>query len=114
MGRLWVYSFVLLRSLAWHLRLACGAGRYGDRRDCSIGAVRSSAPAGFRGEQELCGLEPFGHFGPYRGREYRAARPAACSQFLRRCFNVSFDPPAPSPRSALLVAHYLITALTPP
>src|SRR6266849_2690134 len=91
MGRLWVSGFVHLRSLAWNLRLACGAGRYGDRCDRSIGAGCSPAPAWFCGEQELCGLEPFWHFGPHRGREYRWARRAARSQFLRSCFNGSYD-----------------------
>ena len=90
MGRLWFSDLVHLRSLAWNLRLACGAGRYGDRRDRSTGAGHSSAPARFCGEQELCGLEPFRHFGPYGGREYRGAGPAARSQFLRSGFNVSY------------------------
>jgi hypothetical protein len=85
MGRLRVSDFVHLRSLAWNLRLACGAGRYGGRCDCSIGAGYSPAPARFCGGQELCGLERFRHFGPYRGREYRGARPVARPQFLRSC-----------------------------
>src|SRR6266852_5482615 len=111
MGRLWVSDFVLLRSLAWNLRLACGAGRYGDRCDCSLGVVRSSAPARFCGEQELCGLEPFRHFGPYRGREYRGAGPAARSQFLRSCFNGSYDTAAAGAGSDILGADILDTAL---
>src|SRR5882724_602372 len=111
MGGLWVSDFVLLRSLAWNLRLACGAGRYGDRCDCSIGVVRSPAPAWFCGEQELCGLEPFGHFGPYRGREYRGARPAARPQFLRSCYNGSYDTAAAGAGSDILGADILDTAL---
>src|SRR5882724_7590495 len=81
MGRLWVSDSIHLRSLAWNLRLARRAGRYGDRGDCSIGVVRSLASARFCGGQELHGLEPFGHFGPYRGRKYRGVGSAARSQF---------------------------------
>jgi hypothetical protein len=47
MGRLWVSDFVHLRSLAWNLRLACRARRYGDRCDCSLGVGCSPASAGF-------------------------------------------------------------------
>ena len=111
MGRLWVSDFVHLRSVAWNLRLACGAGRYGDRCHCSIGVVRSPAPARFCGGQELCGLERFGHFGPYRGREYRGARPAARSQLLRSCFNGSYDTAAAGAGSDILGADILDTAL---
>src|SRR5882724_11868376 len=111
MGGLWVSDFVLLRSLAWNLRLACGVGRYGDWCDCSIGVVRSPAPAWFCGEQELCGLEPFGHFGPYRGREYRGTRPAARPQFLRSCYNGSYDAAAAGAGSDILGADILDTAL---
>jgi hypothetical protein len=111
MGRLRVSDFVHLRSLAWNLRLACGAGRYGDRCDCSIGVVRSPAPARFCGEQELFGMERFRHFGPHRGREYRGARPAARSQFLRNCFNGSDDTAAAGAGSDILGADILDTAL---
>src|SRR5882672_5676164 len=111
MGWLWVSDFVHLWSLAWNFRLACGAGRYGDRCDCSIGVVRSPAPARFCGGQELCGLERFGHFGPYRGCEYRGARPAARSQFLRSCFNDSYDTSAAGAGSDILGADILDTAL---
>ena len=111
MGRLRVSDFVHLRSLAWNLRLACRAGRYGDRRDSSIGARCSPAPAWFCGEQELCGMERFRHFGPYRGREYRGARPAARSQFLWTCFNGSYDTAAAGAGSDILGADILDTAL---
>src|SRR5216684_8934615 len=111
MGRLRVSDFVHLRSLAWNLRLACGAGRHGDWCDRSIGAGCSPAPAWFCGEQELCGLEPFRHFGPHRGREYRCARPAARSQFLRSCFNDSYDTAAAGAGSDILGADILDTAL---
>src|SRR6266446_3750790 len=110
MGRLWVSDFVHLRSLAWNLRLACGAGRYGDRCDRSIGAGYSPAPTRFCGEQELCGLEPFRHFGPYRGCEYRGAGPAARSQFLWSCFNCSHDTAAAGAGSDILGANILDTA----
>jgi len=109
MGRFRVSDFVHLRSLAWNLRLACGAGRYGDWCDSSIGVVRSPAPARFCGEQELCGMERFRYFGPYRGREYRGARPAARSQFLRSCFNRSYDTAGAG--SDILGADILDTAL---
>src|SRR5438445_7497419 len=110
MGRLRISDFVFLRSLAWNLCLACGAGRYGDRCDCSIGVVRSSAPAGFCGQQELCGMEPFRHFGPCCGREYRGASPDARSQFLRSCFNGSYGPAAAGAGSDILGANILDTA----
>jgi hypothetical protein len=109
MGRLRVSDFVHLRSLAWNLRLACRAGRYGDRCDSAIGAGCSPAPAWFCGEQELCGMERFRHFGPHRGREYRSARPAARSQFLRSCFNGSYGTAAAG--SDILGADILDTAL---
>jgi hypothetical protein len=110
MGRLWVSGFIHLRSLARNLRLACRPRRYGDRRDCSLGVVRSPAPARFCGEQELCGLEPFRHFGPYRGREYRGAGPVARSQFLRSCFNGSYDTAAAGAGPDILGADILDTA----
>src|SRR5579859_1408823 len=111
MGRLWVSDFVYLRSPAWNLRLACGAGRYGDRSDCSTGAGQSSAPAQLCGKQDLCGVEPFRHFGPYRGLKYRSARPIARSEFLRRCFNGSYDTAAAGAGSDIPGADILDTAL---
>src|SRR6266404_8973201 len=85
MGRLWLSDFILLRSLAWNLRLACRARRYGDRGDGSLGAGCSPAPAWLCGGQELRGLEPFRHFGPYRGREKSVFRWQHCrgQKFVR-------------------------------
>src|SRR5229473_687325 len=111
MGRLWVSDFIHLRSLAWNLRLACRARRYGDRCDCSLGVGCSPASAWFCGGQELRGLEPFRHFGPYRGCEYRGAGPAARSQFLWSCFNGSYDTAAAGAGSDILGADILDTAL---
>jgi hypothetical protein len=88
-----------------------GAGRYGDRWDRSIGVVCSPAPARFCGEQEFCGLERFRPFGPYRSREYRGARPAARSQFLRSCFDRSYVTAAASAASNIFGADILDTAL---
>src|ERR1035437_2292492 len=111
MGRLWVSDFVYLRNLAWNLRLACWAGRHGDWGDRSIGAGYSPAPSRFCGEQELCGMEPFRHFGPHRDCEYRGARPAARSQFLRSCYNGSYDTAAAGAGSNIFSANVLDTAL---
>src|SRR5713101_4355933 len=110
MGRLWVSDFIHLRSLAWNLRLACRARRYGDRCDCSLGVGCSPASAWFCGGQELRGLEPFRHFGPYRGCEYRGAGPAARSQFLWSRFNGSYDTAAVGAGSDILGADILDTA----
>ena len=68
-------------------------------------------PARLCGGQELCGLERFGHFGPKRGREYRSARPAARSQFLRSCFNGSYDTAAAGAGSDIPGADIPDTAL---
>ena len=35
MGRVWVPDSIHLQNLAWNLCLACRAGRYGDRSDCT-------------------------------------------------------------------------------
>src|ERR1700720_550423 len=110
MGRLWVSDFIHLRSLAWNLRLACRARRYGDRCDCSVGVGCSPASAWFCGGQELRGLEPLRHFGPYRGCEYRGAGPAARSQSLWSCFNGSYDTAAAGAGSDILGADILDTA----
>jgi hypothetical protein len=48
---------------------------------------------------------------PHRGREYRRAHPAARSQFLRSCFNVSYDTAAAGADSNLFGADILDTAL---
>src|ERR1700731_1688521 len=56
------------------------------------------------------GLEPFRHFGPYRGCEHRGAGPAARSQFLRSCFNGSYDAVAPGAGSDILGADILDAA----
>jgi hypothetical protein len=107
MGRLRVSDFVHLRRLAWNLRLAC-------RGDMAIGVTAPlvlAVPAWFCGEQELCGMERFRHFGPHRGREYRRARPAARSQFLRSCFNGSYGTAAAGAGSDILGADILDTAL---
>src|SRR5258707_15584982 len=89
MGRIWVSDFVHLQGFAWNLRLACGAGRYGDRCDRPTGAGFPFAPAEFCREQELCRMEPFRYFGPHGGREYRGARPAARASSLRGGYNGS-------------------------
>ena len=52
-----------------------------------------------------------GHFGPYRGRHYRGARPAARSQFLRSCFDGSYDSAAAGAGSDILGTDILDAAL---
>src|SRR5262249_24905285 len=110
MGRLRISDFVQLRSFAWNLRLACGAGRYGDRYDCSLGIGWPPAPAWFCGGQDLRGLEPFRHFGPHRSGEYRGARPAARSQSLWSCFDDSYDTAPAGADSDILSANVLDAA----
>jgi hypothetical protein len=56
-------------------------------------------------------MERFRHFGSYRGREYRGARPAARSQFLRSCFNGSYVTAAAGADSNIFGADILDTAL---
>src|SRR5258708_20373801 len=56
-------------------------------------------------------MEPFRHFGPYRRCEYRGAGPAPRSQFLRSCFNGSYDTAAAGAGSDILGADILDTAL---
>src|SRR3981081_3570906 len=56
-------------------------------------------------------MEPFRHFGPYRGCEYRGAGPAARSQFLWSCFNGAYDTAAAGAGSDILGADILDTAL---
>src|SRR5882757_4315400 len=111
MGRLWVSDSIHLRNLAWNLRLACRTRRYGDRRYCSMGVISSPAATRFCGGQEFCGLEPFRHFGPYRGREYRGAGPAARSQSLWSCLNGSHDTAAAGAGSDIFGANILDAAL---
>src|SRR5690242_11912817 len=91
MGRLWLPDSIHLQSLAWNLRLACRAGRYGNRSDCSAGAGRSTAAAWLCGEQKLRGLESFRHFGSYGRCEYRSAGPTVRSKSLRDCFDRPYD-----------------------
>src|SRR5690349_1859004 len=106
MGRLWLPDSIHLQNLARNLRLACRAGRYGNRDHSSPDAGRSPTAAWFCGEQKLRGLEPFRHFGSYGRCEYWSAGPAVRSKSLRNRFDRPYDAAPAGIDSDLLGADF--------
>ena len=88
MGRLRVPDCVFVQNPAWNLCVARWTGRYGDRSDRTAGVVVTTSSAGLCGEQEICGLEPCRHSGPYGRGQHRSTRAADRLQVFTDLFHL--------------------------